>query len=140
MKKMSEESLQNKAVIWFNNNYCLKHHTPRLMLFTVPNEIAMKVGGILLSIGVSNTIVDKVVAIVSSSMKSVGLLPGVSDTVIVGNGRVFFVEFKLPTNYQQDNQKEFESRVTSLGHTYVVIKSLDQFQKFVKEVVCSTQN
>lgn len=130
MRKKSEESLQSKCVIWFNNTYCLKHHNPRLVMFTVPNEIAVKVGAILKQIGIPAKMVDKVTALASSTLKSVGLLPGVSDNIIVAKDKIYFVEFKLPTNYQQDNQKEFESRVTNLGHTYIVIKSVEQFKEF----------
>lgn len=130
MRKVTEENLQSKCVIWFNNTYCLKHHNPRLVMFTVPNEIAVKVGAILKQMGIPSSIVDKVIAMVSSTLKSVGLLPGVSDNIIVAQDKVYFVEFKLPHNNQQDNQKDFESRVSELGHTYVVIKSVEQFKEF----------
>lgn len=67
-------------------------------------------------------------------MKRIGFLAGVSDNIILADGgRTFLVEFKLPENNQQPNQVEFQQRAESLGHTYVVIKSLDQFKEFCSE-------
>jgi hypothetical protein len=36
--KKSEDKIQQEAFIWFTNNYCLKHHEPRLLMFSVPND------------------------------------------------------------------------------------------------------
>ncbi|MNT85710.1 VRR-NUC domain protein [compost metagenome] len=72
------------------------------------------------------------------SMKNTGFLPGVSDTVIMGDkGKVYWVEFKLPNNNQQENQIEFEQRCKDLGHEYVVIKSLEQFKDYVQTIIIS---
>ena len=67
-------------------------------------------------------------------MKRIGFLAGVSDNIILAdNGRTFLVEFKLPGNNQQQNQVEFQQRAESLGHTYIVIKSLDDFKEFCRD-------
>ncbi len=135
MKRKSESHLQSECYQFFNNTYCLKHHKPRLIWFLVPNEIASVVGSVLKSMGVSNSIITKAVSMIVDGMKRVGFLGGVSDNIILADGgRTFLVEFKLPGNDQQPNQVDFQQRAESLGHTYVVIKSLAQFKDF-----CSTQ-
>lgn len=131
MKRKSETHLQSECYQFFNNTYCLKHHRPRLIWFLVPNEIASMVGGVLKGFGVSAAIVTKVVSMVTDMMKRVGFLGGVSDNIILADGgRTFLVEFKLPENTQQHNQVDFQQRAESLGHNYVVIKSLTQFKDF----------
>lgn len=101
-------------------------------MFVVPNEIASLVGGTLKGFGVSNSIITKVVSMVVSGLRSVGLQDGVSDNIIIApQGRTYFIEFKTPTGTQQDNQKEFERVVTYLGHTYYIVRSLDAFKSLV---------
>ncbi|HWL22338.1 MAG TPA: VRR-NUC domain-containing protein [Ureibacillus sp.] len=102
-----------------------------MIWFLVPNEIASVVGGVFQIMGVSNNIITKAVSMIVDGMKRIGFLAGVSDNIILAdNGRTFLVEFKLPGNNQQPNQVEFQQRAESLGHTYVVIKSIDQFKEF----------
>lgn len=132
MKKQTEEKLQSDCVIFFNNTYGLKKHNPRMMMFLVPNEVASLVGGVLQSERVNPRVVSKVVSLITQRLKNTGFLGGVSDNIIVAPNKVVFVEFKLPGNYQQQNQKDFETRVSELGHTYVVIRSLEQFKTFCK--------
>lgn len=101
-------------------------------MFVVPNEIASLVGGTLKGFGVSNSIITKVVSMVVSGLRSVGLQDGVSDNIIIApRGKVYFIEFKTPTGTQQDNQKGFERVVTDLGHTYYIVRSLDAFRSLV---------
>lgn len=133
MKKQTEEKLQSDCYVYFTNTYGLKKHNPRLMMFLVPNEVASLVGGVMQSERVSSRVISKVVSLITQRMKNTGFLGGVSDNIIVAPNRVVFVEFKLPGNYQQQNQKDFETRVSNLGHEYIVIRSLEQFKTF-----CST--
>ena len=106
-------------------------------MYVVPNEIASLVGGVMKGFGVSNTIITKVVSMVVSGLRSVGLRDGVSDNVILApNGKCYFIEFKLPNNNAQPNQKDFEKIVNKLGHEYRIIKSFDAFKELVtKEIV-----
>lgn len=137
MKKYTESKLQSECFLWFHNNYCLRNHSPRYFMYVVPNEIASLVGGVMKGFGVSNTIITKVVSMVVSGLRSVGLRDGVSDNVILApNGKAWHIEFKLPNNNQQPNQVEFQEIVTKLGHEYRIIKSLDAFKELVtKEIV-----
>lgn len=137
MKKYTESALQSECFLWFHNNYCLRTHNPRYFMYVVPNEIASLVGGVMKGFGVSNTIITKVVSMVVSGLRSVGLRDGVSDNVILApNGKCYFIEFKLPNNNAQPNQKEFEKIVNDLGFDYYIVKSLDAFKELVtKEIV-----
>ena len=35
---LSEARIQQEIVMWYKNTYCLEHHDPRCMIFSVPNE------------------------------------------------------------------------------------------------------
>ena len=97
-----ESDIQRACVTWFRSTY------PELLLFAVPN------GGSRNSLEAAN-------------LKREGAMAGVSDLIAVGNGKVLFVEMKSEKGRQTEYQKEFEKRVTALGHTYVVCRSLAEF-------------
>jgi len=112
--KKSEDKIQQEAFIWFTNTYCLKHHEPRLLMFSVPNDSAS----------------------VTEQMrkKATGLIAGVSDTIIVFPNKVVFCEFKTPTGKQSDSQIDFEARINKLGFEYWIVRDLETFKKIVKNV------
>lgn len=108
----SESKLQQKCFMWFWNNYCLKHHSPRLTCFSIPNEGKDKMEQI--------------------KKKAMGLNPGASDFVLCfPNGRVVFIEFKTETGIQSDKQKEFELTINELGNNYYIVRNFEQFQDIV---------
>jgi hypothetical protein len=112
---MGESKLQQQIFEWYNNNYCLKHHSPRGMIFAIPN------GGTR----------NKLEAI---TLKATGLLAGASDLIIIfPNGQLVFLELKTDTGKQSDKQIEFEKRVTELGFEYKLIRSLEEFILWQKE-------
>lgn len=116
MKTEKENKIQQDAVMWFNNNYCLKFHQPRWIILSIPNE------------GEDAFEVKR--------KKDRGMLPGASDLLIIGPNRyVAFAETKTLTGVISKNQKEFQHRVTELGHDYFVYRSLDQFKEIVKWVM-----
>jgi hypothetical protein len=104
-----ENNIQQEIYKWFNNNYCLKHHNPRSIIFSVPNG------------GYRNSRE-------AMTLKATGLLAGVSDLIIIHNGEVIFVEVKQPKKTQQPNQIEFENRVKSHNFKYFVVTSLEDFK------------
>jgi hypothetical protein len=61
-----------------------------------------------------------------------GLLSGVSDTVVILPNKVLFVEFKALKKYQRPEQKEFENNCVKLGFPYYVVRSLEQFQEVIQ--------
>ena len=105
----SEDKIQQEIIIFFRNNYCLKHHKPRYQLFSVPN------GGTR----------NKIEAI---KLKSTGLLSGVSDLIVIMD-RIIFIEVKTETGRQSPKQKDFEKIVKDLGYEYYLVRSLDEFKK-----------
>lgn len=110
---LSEDKIQQDIVIWFNNNYCLKHQNPRCLIFSVPN------GGTR----------NKLEAI---KLKSTGMKAGVSDLIVVMPDIVLFVEVKTETGKQSDVQKDFERVVSGLGFKYYLVRSLDEFKIIIK--------
>lgn len=110
MKIYTEDHLQQELVIWFTNKYCLKHHNPRSIIFSIPNG------------GLRN---DREAA----KLRKTGLLSGVSDLIIIHRGEVYFIEVKLPNKTQQPNQVDFQNRVELLGFKYILCRSLEEFKK-----------
>jgi len=135
MKRLSESQIQAESYRWFTNEYGLKHHNPRMVMFSVPNELAMMLRGVLMETRLPQAKIDQIIAVLSQRMKNMGLLPGVSDTVVVMPEKVLFIEFKTETGYQSDKQKEFQSAVQSCHHQYHVCRSLEQFQQIIQDNV-----
>lgn len=114
IKSKREESLiQSECVSWFKNNYCLKHHSPRYEIFSVPNEATWK----------------------NNNFKALGVRNGVSDTVIILNNKVLFIEFKDIVGTQSKEQKDFEMLVNNLNHKYYIIRSTQQFKDLIKKYI-----
>ena len=108
-----EHKLQSAAFKWFRLQYPDMAHN----LFAIPNAA-------------------KRTARIGAYMKEEGLLPGVADVVLMKSNRFYgacFFEFKTKTGRQSDSQKEWESKITQDGYKYVIIRSLDEFRKVVKQ-------
>jgi len=114
--KNEEALIQSECVKWYTNNYCLKHHTPRGLIFSVPNELG------------------KTNALQTMLAKSCGLLSGVSDTVIIlpYTSELVFVEFKTEIGMQSQAQLEFEIRVKAHGFRYELVRSVEQFKTLIE--------
>lgn len=69
--------------------------------------------------------------IVASKLKREGVKRGVSDLIIVLNGRCMFVEVKTPKGRLSKSQKEFKKSVEELGFEYLIWRSLDDAINFV---------
>lgn len=107
----NENNLQTEIYKWFNNNYCLKSHNPRALIFSIPN-------------GGTRNIRE------AMTFKATGLLKGASDLVVIfPNGKLCFIELKIDKGIQSVEQKDFEYRVSSLGYEYHLIRSLDEFKQ-----------
>ena len=112
---MTEDQLQQSIFTYYNNNYCLKNHNPRHIIFAVPNG------------GTRNILEAK-------KFKATGLLSGVSDLIIVQPNRNIFLELKIEKGIQSDNQKDFETRIKFLGFEYYICRSLEQFKNIINEM------
>lgn len=68
--------------------------------------------------------------------KAMGVVAGVSDMELIClDGRMIFIEFKIPGGTLSDEQKEFASEVQARGHSYVVIFSLAEFKELIWAVI-----
>lgn len=131
MRKETESKIQSESYVWFINNFGLKHHNPRMTMFSVPNEVAMMIRGVLMDTRLPKSKVDQIIAILSQRMKNMGLRSGVSDTVVQLPGKTIFVEFKTPIGVQSDSQKEFQEITEGLGNDYYIVKSVEEFKRVI---------
>ena len=112
-----ENKIQQDAFNYFNNTYCLKHHSPRLLIHSVPNGIPVPMD-------------KKERARALDLLKKAGMVNGISDLIIHGvNGRCLMAECKTDTGFQSDSQKEIESRIFVLGGRYFLFRSLLEFKQ-----------
>jgi hypothetical protein len=111
MKDKTEARIQQEMFMWYKNTYCLNHHTPKHIIFAVPNDSSSK----------------------EETMRKLatGMLAGASDLIVVQQNRVIFIEVKTDKGTQQENQKQFETDVKKLGFEYHVVRNLEQFKKVV---------
>lgn len=66
--------------------------------------------------------------------KAVGVLPGVSDMIFLGENRhIAFLEFKLLGGKQSPVQVKWQELVESLGYKYVIIRSMQDFLDVINE-------
>lgn len=90
---------------------------------------------ILKSYRVPESIVNKATALSIDKMKAMGMVNGVSDTIVVLPNKTLFCEFKVQDGRQSDKQKEFQQIVTDLGQEYHVVRSLEQFKEIINEKI-----
>lgn len=114
MKTISENKIQQEIVLWYNNNFCLKHHNPRQCIFSVPN--------------------DSINAIETKRKVNTGLMAGVSDLIILHNGGCLFIEVKTLSGKQSEKQKDFEKIVSFQGFKYYLVRSLEDFKKIISSL------
>ena len=118
IKKMSEskiKALSNKSEFTIQVeivDYCRKNN---IICFSVPNEATRN----------------------NSKYIKSGVLAGVSDLIVLKNGKSYFVELKDYKGRQSDKQKDFENIVSLQGFKYFLVRSLDEFKKIV---IFATQN
>lgn len=133
MRKRLENNLQADIVLWFNNNYCLKHHNTRCMIFAVQNEMASQIAGAIKAKvpKMLHGIIDKTVQIVVSKAVTFGFKKGVSDLIVVIPNKVLFVELKTETGKQREEQEKFEKIVKALGFNYYIVRDLQTFKDII---------
>lgn len=108
-----EHKLQVSMVNWFRLQYPSMRHN----LFAVPN------GG-------------RRDAATGRILKDEGVLAGVSDLILLKSNQHYgalLIETKTKKGTQRESQKEWESKITTDGYKYVVVRSLDDFIKEVND-------
>jgi hypothetical protein len=68
---------------------------------------------------------QKTVFMITSWMRKMGFLPGVSDLIIGHKGKMFAMELKTATGKQSKGQLLFEKNCQKTGIPYEVVRSLD---------------
>jgi len=116
-KLETESRIQQDCIRYFRNMYCLKHHKPQLIMFSVPNE--------------GKDLREQL------KKKATGLMKGVSDTVIVFPNKVVFCEFKDLKGKQRPDQKLFQDKIILLGHDYWVVRSIKEFKELIEKEITS---
>ena len=103
-----EHRLQCACVRWFRYQY------PQLVIYAVPN-------------GGSRNVRE------AQRLKAEGVLSGVADLVVLlTQGKSLYIEMKVKGNRQTQNQKDFQKKAITLGHTYAVCYT---FQKVVENQI-----
>jgi hypothetical protein len=70
---------------------------------------------------------------VGFNLKLEGVLAGVSDLVIIHEGKVYFVEIKNGTKgVQSPTQKAFQARVEEQGFSYLIWRFYEDAIEFIK--------
>lgn len=100
-------------VLWFRNRYSLKNSDPKCVIFHVPN-------------GGSRNKHE------GSTLKTMGVLAGVSDLIVIIPNKTIYIEVKDEKGNQSDKQIEFETLVKSLGFDYYLVRNLEQFQSVIR--------
>ena len=109
---MQKESiLQTACVRWFRLQY------PDLIIYAVPN-------------GGSRNVRE------AQRLKAEGVLAGVADLVVLlPQGKSLYIEMKVKGNRQTENQKAFQGKAITLGHSYTVCYSFEEFKNAVESAI-----
>lgn len=103
--KIKECDIQAECIQWFKEN------RKEDIIFSVPNEACFK---------------RKIY------FERLGLLSGVSDTIVIIKNKVLFIEFKAPKGEQSPEQREFEKNVLNKGFSYYIVRSVEEFIEVIE--------
>lgn len=106
----SESRIQQEIWQFYWNTYCLPIHSPREIIFHVPNE------------GKDN-----------GRLIAVGLYPGASDLVLTFLGKHYYCEVKDLVGVQSKNQKKFQAHIEQCGYEYFLVRSLEEFKLWLSK-------
>jgi hypothetical protein len=108
----TENRIQQEIFQYFWNNHCLPSHKPREIIYHVPNE------------GAANY-----------KLIPIGLYPGAADLVHTWRGQHYYCEVKTETGIQSPSQKKFQQHIEQCGYTYYLVRSLEEFKRFIHNSV-----
>ena len=117
MPDISEDKLQAQIHIWLWNNY------PELRgcFWHVANE-------------------RKTTAKDGAVLKAKGVVSGVPDYVFNFNGKTYYFELKTSVGQLFDAQKKLHLALEKQGFKVEIIRSLEQFQNIIKQIINATNN
>lgn len=70
-------------------------------------------------------------AIEGSKFKSIGVVRGISDLILIVNNETIYIELKTEKGTQSKEQKEFEQQVLKRGQKYYIIRSFTEFKNLI---------
>lgn len=121
MKPLSESTIQKQII-----QYLSLISAGKFVFFSVPNEslgAAMKMF----------KVPDKAQYPLMAHFRAMGLLPGVSDLMILHDGKAYCMEVKTERGTQSQAQVRFESNVEKCGIPYEVVRSVGDVEYWLRE-------
>jgi len=107
----TEDRIHAECYMWFHNNYPKNRG---LLCYNLNNSAN---------------------AIQGNKNKAMGVQPGRADFTLYYKGTAFFIEVKTPIGKQQKIQKDWMIQVLSNGFEYHIIRSLEEFQTLIKQII-----
>lgn len=108
----SESELQAIIVAYFRYNY------PQYLIYSSLNGV--KISG-------SNKY-----GIIAKQKKE-GMLNGVADLEVILPNKVLFIELKTAIGKQSPDQIVMQQKLTELGHSYYLVRSLEEFKQVISK-------
>jgi len=108
----SEARIQQECVIGFHNKY----KDLRGCLFAVPN-------------GGARSITE------GNLLKKTGVVPGVSDLILLYNKRAWLFELKNALGHQSVYQKKWQELMESQGFRYMIYRDSDSFMNMISKII-----
>lgn len=108
-----EHRLQSACVRWYRLQYPKMKHN----LFAIPNGSRRD-------------------AVTGAKLKAEGVLSGISDLILLKSNRFYgalLIEMKTSKGRQSESQKEWQHKITADGYKYVVVRSIEDFQREVRD-------
>jgi len=118
---MTETHLQQQVVQWLS----LYARKCNFVYFAPMNENAMQM------LKIAGIPKKRRMQIYQSMLKK-GFLPGVSDLIILQDGKAYCIELKVGKNKQSEKQILFMNNVLKTGIDYTVAYSLEEVQAVVR--------
>ena len=123
MEAMNHNQLQSKCFLWFWNEY----PEYRGLLFSVNNNLTSSLNG-------------RSGAARMASLKAIGVCKGTTDFIFYFNGRMYAWDIKVGRDRLSKEQVEFIAKVKEQGGDGGEIRSFEEFERLVKEVISSSEN
>lgn len=106
----TEAQLQAACVAWYWNEY--RHTSWKRMLHCNNNNSHNRLAG--------------------NIAKAMGVVSGVSDLELIAyGGRTIYIELKVGRGEQSPEQIDFQTAVEERGHTYRLVRTLDEFKSLI---------